>query len=156
MDKTKIILRGAEVVFANLTDDGFGRSITVNATESKIKDPITTWVKDNNIGKGKNAGVPNFKEYNEKQQYSFKLNDSTRFAGVDGLTKEDLGYGAVISLVANAFEYDNKFGKGVSGSLSAVFVEKRANTAADNDMQELMSLGQEITDEIELAEIPFK
>ena len=36
-DSIKITLRGAEVVFANLVDDGFGKSITVNATEKEKK-----------------------------------------------------------------------------------------------------------------------
>lgn len=36
-DTIKITLRGAEVVFANLVDDGFGKSITVNATDPATK-----------------------------------------------------------------------------------------------------------------------
>lgn len=138
MDTTKITLRNIEVVFANLVDDGFGRSITINATEREVKDAITKWVKDNNIGKADKAGKPNFKEYEGKEQYSFKMNDNTRFAGLNGLSEKDLGFGSKISLIANAFIYDNKFGKGTGGSLSAVVVEKRASTSADGDLEELM------------------
>lgn len=134
----KITLRNVEVVFANLQDEGFGKSITVNATDKEVKDAITKWVEGNGIGKGDNAGKPNFKEYEGKIQYSFKINDFTQFAGLNGLTKDNLGFGARISLIANAFEYDNKFGKGVSGSLSAVVVEKRASTSADGDLAELL------------------
>lgn len=143
-DKTKLTLRNVEVVFANLEDEGFGRSITVNATDKTVKQAITEWVEFNKIGKGDKAGKPNFKEYEDKFQYSFKINDFTRFAGLNGLSEKDLGFGAMVSLIANSFEYDNKFGKGMSGSLSAVVIEKRASTSADADLEELMlGMGQQ-------------
>lgn len=160
----KLVLRGVEVVFANLQDEGFGKSITVLATDLEVKKAITKWVVDNKIGKGDKAGKPNFKEYEGKDQYAFKINDFTRFAGLNGLSEKDLGFGARISLIANAFIYDNKFGKGVSGSLSAVVVEKRASTSADGDLEELLgkaidSIDSEVenepTDEDLLSSIPF-
>lgn len=135
----RIRLNGAEVVFANLDDTGFGRSITIKAQDSETQKAITEWVKENNIGKGTQAGVPNFKDYEGKRQYSFKINDYTRFAGLNGLTVNNLGYGARISLIAQAFEYNNKFGKGTSASLSAVVVEKAADSASDGDLAELLS-----------------
>jgi hypothetical protein len=159
----KITLRDVEVVFANLTDEGFGKSITVNATDNDVKKAITKWVETNKIGKGDKAGKPNFKEYEGKYQYAFKINDYTRFAGLNGLSETDLGFGARISLVANSFAYDNKFGKGISGSLSAVLVEKRASTSADGDLADLLG-GTEAKDEIapipeneeiNLSDIPF-
>jgi hypothetical protein len=137
-DMAKLKLQHVEVVFANLKDEGFGRSITVNATDKDVEKAITDWVKKYNIGKGDKAGVPNFKDYEGKKQYSFKMNDNTKFAGLNGLTELNLGFGAKISLIANAFEYDNKFGKGISSSLSAVLVEKGANTASDGDLAELL------------------
>jgi len=161
MDKSKITLRNAEVVFANLVDDGFGKSITINATDKAVKDAITKWVKDNNIGKGDKAGKANFKEYEGKEQYSFKINDYTRFAGLNGLSEKDLGFGAKVSLIANAFIYDNKFGQGVGGSLSAVVTEKRASTSADGDLEELMGNNTTVPnadiedDPITLGDIPF-
>lgn len=136
--KEKITLKQAEVVFANLIDEGFGKSLTINATDEEVKKKITKWVKDNNIGKGDKAGKPNFKEYEGKLQYAFKINDYTQFAGLNGLTKDSLGFGAVVSLTAQAFDYDNKFGKGTSAALSAVLVESRAKTGADADLAELM------------------
>lgn len=139
----KIKLGGMKVIFANLVDEGFGKSITVDVTEEKYQKAITDWVKANNIGKGANAGKPNFKEYtkdgNTTVQYSFKINDNTRFAGLNGLSEQNLGYGATIALVAQAFDYDNKFGKGTSASLSAVVVEKGATTGADADLSDLLS-----------------
>ena len=159
----KITLENVEVVFANLVDEGFGKSITVNCTDEKVKKAITKWVEDNKIGKGDKAGKPNFKEYEGKLQYAFKINDYTQFAGVKGLTKDNLGFGAVISLIAKAFSYDNKFGKGTSGALSAVVVMERAKTGADADLAELM--GDLPTDDapeytaedapIDLNSIPF-
>lgn len=142
----KLTLKNVDVVFANLEDEGFGKSLTINCTDKEIKDQITKWVKDNSIGKGDRAGKPNFKEYEEKLQYSFKINDYTVFAGKDGLDKSALGFGSTVSIVAKAFSYDNKFGKGTSGALSAVLVESRAKTGADADLAEL--LGDTPKDEI--------
>lgn len=137
-DNTKIKLRGVEVVFANLDDTGYGKSITVSATDPEVVKEITDWVVSNKIGKGDKAGVPNFKEYEGKKQFAFKINDYTRFAGLNGLTQNNLGFGARISLIASAFEWENKFGKGVSSSLTAVVVEKAANSASDGDLAELL------------------
>lgn len=134
----RIRLNNVEVVFANLDDTGYGKSITIAATDPEVVKQITEWVKENNIGKGDKAGVPNFKEYEGKKQYAFKINDYTRFAGLNGLTQNNLGYGARISLIAQAFEWSNKFGSGISSSLTAVLVEKAANSASDGDLAELL------------------
>lgn len=139
----KLKLKNLKVIFANLTDEGFGTSITIDATEEDIRDQISNWVKANKIGK-ETPGVAKFKEYSPEDsdtitiQYSFKINDFTKYMGLDGLTKEDLGYGSVIDLVANPFPYDNKFGKGISSSLSAVLVKEKGKTGADADMESLL------------------
>jgi len=138
-DKTKLTLKNVAVVFANLDDEGFGRSLTLDASDPKVRGAITQWVKDNNIGKKEKAGVPNFKEYEGKTQYAFKINDFTRFGGLNGLSERDLGFGAQVSIVAKAFDYDNKFGKGTSGALSAILVESRAKTGADEDLASLLN-----------------
>lgn len=137
MDKTKLKLEHVSIVFANLEDEGFGRSLTIDVTDKEVQEKISAWVKENKVGK-KEPGVANFKEYEGKHQYAFKISDFTRFAGLNGLAKEDLGFSAKVSLVAQAFAYDNKFGKGVSANLSAVLVEERAKTGADADMAELL------------------
>lgn len=166
----KLTLENVEVVFANLVDEGFGKSLTINCTDEKVKDKITKWVKENKIGKGDKAGTPNFKEYEGKLQYAFKINDYTQFGGLHGLTKDNLGFGATVSLSAKAFDYDNKFGKGTSGALTAVVVIGRAKTGADGDLAELLGSeankpeekskdvvldADEVTEEIPLSEIPF-
>lgn len=134
----RIRLNNVEVVFANLDDTGYGKSITIAATDPEVVKEITDWVVENKIGKGDKAGVPNFKEYEGRKQYAFKINDYTRFAGLNGLTQNNLGYGARISLIAQAFNWENKFGKGTSSSLTAVVVEKAANSASDGDLAELL------------------
>lgn len=149
----KIYLKGVKVIFANLEDEGFGRSITIDATDKDIKAGIEAWVKENKIGKT-NPGVANFKTYEDTVQYSLRLNDSTKFVAHSGLSNKDLGYGATVSLAANAFEYDNKFGKGVSASLSAVVIEKGKSSGADADIAELLGDVDEDAP-IDLSEIPF-
>jgi len=140
----KLKLQNLKVIFANLTDEGFGTSITVDVTDEEVKTKIANWVKANKIGK-ETPGVAKFKEYTPEEseettiQYAFKINDFTKFQGLDGLTKESLSYGAVIDLVANPFPYDNKFGKGVSSSLSAVLIKEKGKTGSDSDMEDLLS-----------------
>ena len=146
----KIRLDDVEVVFANLDDTGYGKSITIAATDAEVVRSITEWVAENNIGKGDKAGVPNFKDYEGKKQYAFKINDYTLFAGENGLSKNNLGFGARVTLIAKAFEWSNKFGSGISSSLTAVLVKKGANSASDGDMAEL--LGESPTATVEVAE----
>lgn len=153
-DPRKIYLKNVKVVFSNLVDEGFGRSITIDATEPEITTAIDEWVSANNIGKAPNAGKANFKTYEDTIQYAFKINDSTKFVYANGLSESDLGYRAEVSLAANAFDYDNKFGKGTSSSLSAVVVHKGKATGADADIAALMD-GLEGTEEVDLSEQPF-
>lgn len=128
-----IVLKGVNVIFSELTDKGYGRSITIDASKPEIQKQITDWVKANNI----NGGTPKFKDYTDKEgkitkQYSFKLSEYTQIAGKD-LDEKSLGYGAVINLQARAFEYDNKFGKGISASLDGIFIiEPCKNTVMAN------------------------
>lgn len=128
-----IVLKGVNVIFSELTDKGYGRSITIDATKPEIQKQITDWVKANNI----NGGTPKFKDYTDKEgkttkQYSFKLSEYTQIAGKE-LDEKSLGYGAVINLQARAFEYENKFGKGISASLDGIFIiEPCKNTVMAN------------------------
>ena len=135
MDNKIIVLTHVNVIFSELVDKGFGRSITIDATDKEVQKSITEWVKVNNI----NGGTPKFKEYtNEKDgkttiQYNFKLSDYTQINGKDGLGEKELGYGAVVNLQARAYEYENKFGKGISSSLDGIFVvEPTKNTVMAN------------------------
>lgn len=134
----KIYLKDAKVIFANLVDEGFGRSITIDATEPEVATAIDEWVSSNNIGKGPNAGKANFKTYEGTVQYSFRMNDNTKIVYNNGLSENELGYGSVVSLASNAFEYDNKFGKGTSASLSAVIVQRGRASGADEDINYLL------------------
>lgn len=132
--ENSITLKHVKVIFSELHDAGYGRSITIDATDPKIQEQIKAWVKANKI----NGGVAKFKEYTDKDgkttiQYTFKLSEYTKFDGKDGLADDALGYNATINLIARAFEYDNKFGKGISASLAAVYIVEGApnNTMAE-------------------------
>lgn len=131
-DNNKTIqLFDVKVIFADLEDRGFGRNIVIDATDKATQDAISIWVKDNNI----NGGVAKFKDYTTKdgvetKQYTFKLSNYTQFGGKDNLDEKSLGYGAIINLLASAYDYDNKFGKGTSASLRAVYVKEGASKSA--------------------------
>lgn len=135
MDNKIIVLTHVPIIFSELKDKGFGRNITIDATDAKIQDAITKWVKTNNI----NGGEPKFKEYtNEKDgkttiQYSFKLSEYTKIEGKGDLSEKDLGYGALVNIQARAYEYENKFGKGISASLDGIFIlEPATNNVMSN------------------------
>lgn len=161
---TKLKLQNVKVIFFNKEDQGFGTSITIDATNEAVKKQIADWVKDNNIGKDE-PGVPKFKEYtNEKTgetttQFAFKINDYTKYAGINGLTENDLGYGAMVDLIAQAFEYNNKFTGGktrVGQSVSAVVVRSGSTSGADADLAELLGeIGEEPEEEVKAEAIPF-
>ena len=131
-DTTKTIqLFDVKVIFADLEDRGFGRNIVIDATDQATQDAISIWVKDNNI----NGGEAKFKDYTTKdgvatKQYTFKLSQYTEFGGKDNLDEKSIGYGAIINLLASAYDYNNKFGKGTSASLRAVYVKEGAMKSA--------------------------
>lgn len=163
-DKKKLKLKDIRVVFYNPEDEGFGTSITIDATDSKVKEQISNWYKENNIGKD-NPGVPKFKEYtNEKtgettNQFAFKITEHTKYAGINGLSDKDLGYGAIVDLIANSYSYNNKFTGGkerVGQSVSAIVIKSGATSGGDADLQELLGEVTEEPDEkTEASSIPF-
>ena len=126
-----IQLFDVKVIFADLEDRGFGRNIVIDATDPKIQTQIKVWTKENNI----NGGEAKFKDYTTKdgvetKQYTFKLSNYTQFGGDNNLDEKSIGYGAIINLLASAYDYDNKFGKGTSASLRAVYVKEGATKSA--------------------------
>ena len=126
-----IQLFDVKVIFADLEDRGFGRNIVIDATDPKIQTQIKAWTKENNI----NGGEAKFKDYTTKdgvetKQYTFKLSNYTQFGGDNNLDEKSIGYGTIINLLASAYDYDNKFGKGTSASLRAVYVKEGATKSA--------------------------
>lgn len=138
MDKEKdlkiIKLKNLKVAFANLEDDNpYGKSIMVVIDDPVVKLKIETWVKQNKIGKDEQAGVAQFNEYEGQERFKFKFTDHTKVVDMTGNDATDcLNRGAVISLIAKAYEYHHKrFGSGVSQSLQTVVVMKPAVNEED-------------------------
>jgi hypothetical protein len=140
--QNKIKVVNAEVIFANLTDEGFGTSLTIKLTP-ELEKQITEFWKTNNIGNEKTViGEPNIKEYEGTRQLSLKINEHTKFAGLNGLTTDNLGFGARVNFFLNAFEYSNKFTKGktyTGASISAVVILEGKRTGADADLSDLLN-----------------
>ena len=161
---SKLKLQNVKVIFYNPEDEGFGTSVTIDATKPEIKKQIEDWYKENNIGKDE-PGVAKFKDYTNENtgetttQFSFKINEYTKYAGLNGLSEKDLGYGAIIDLIANPFTYNNKFTGGkerVGQSVSAIVVRSGATSGADADLAELLGdLGEEPEEEVKAESVPF-
>lgn len=163
MADTKLKLKNVKVVFFNPTDEGFGTTITIDCTDKEVKKQIEEWVQENKIGKD-NPGVANIKEYTPEGgkttlQFAFKINEYTKYAGINGLGKDDIGYGATIDLIAQAYTYNNKFTGGknrVGQSASAIVVRSGASTGGDADLAELLGdIGEEPEAEVQVSEVPF-
>lgn len=137
--KNKLTIRGAEVVFASLTDEGFGTSVTIKVTP-EIEEQLNAFYKENQIGNEKTViGKPGLKEYEGTKQHSIKINANTRIAYINSATA--IGYGSDIDVIINAFEYNNKFTKGktyIGASASAIVVKSNRRTGADSDLSELL------------------
>lgn len=118
MESKELIIKHANVIFSELTDKGFGRSIVIDATDDEMQKQINDWSAENGV-------KPKFKDYTNKEgkttkQYTIKLSEFTQIEGQEG--EKSLGYGAVVNVIIRAFEYSNKFGKGKSCSASGIFV----------------------------------
>ena len=150
MQKNRIKLENAEIIFANLEDKGFGTSLTIKVTD-EIEKQLTDFWKENKIGNDKTViGVPNFKEYEGTKQISLKINDSTKSAGVNG---------ARFNLFLNFFEYNNKFTKGKTyygASVSAYVVLSGKKTGSDADLSDLLSeIKPDFLADDEKSDLPF-
>lgn len=146
MESTKIKLKNVKVLFVNLTDTKYGKTVTIDVTEPTVRQEISDWVKTNKIGKGE----AKFKEYKHEDgtvtmEYSFKLSDYTRVitAEDEEITLDQVNSttgllrGAVIDLVARSFEYDNNFGKGVSQSVVGIKIVEKGKSRVSEDLADL-------------------
>lgn len=119
----ELIIKNAKIVFAELEDNGFGKNIVIDVTDKALQDQITDFYKVAKVADGK----PKFKDYTNKdgettKQFTLKLSEFTDIEGKDGLSSKDLRYGAKVNILVRTYEWDNKFGKGVSARAQSIFV----------------------------------
>lgn len=136
----KLTLRGCKVIFANLTDEGFGTSLTIEVTPDNEPQIKEFWAAEKIGNEKTEIGVPLIKDFEGTKQLSLKINNVTKIAKIN--PSDELGWGATVDVVVNSFEYNNKFTKGktyVGASLSAVVVTKGRQTGADSDLAELLA-----------------
>ena len=117
------IIKGAKIVFADLTDKGYGKNIVIDVSDIDLQEQIAKFYEDAKIG----AGKPKFKDYTNKdgvttKQFTLKLSDFTDIDGKDGLGADDLRYGAKVNVLVRTYDWDNKFGKGTSARVQSIFV----------------------------------
>ena len=119
----ELIIKNAKIVFAELEDNGFGKNIVIDVTDKALQDQITDFYKAAKIADGK----PKFKDYTNKdgettKQFTLKLSEYTDIEGKDGLGAKDLRYGAKVNILVRTYEWDNKFGKGISARAQSIYV----------------------------------
>lgn len=165
-DPKKIKINDAKVVFYTGPNDEkaaeYGTSLTIALTPVQKKQ-IEDFCKLNNVGKNGDAkrGIANIKQYTNEEtgettdQYTIKFNEHTKFAGLNGLSQNDLGYNAVVNIIANCYDY-TKFGGGTAISASAIVVKQGAASNNDADLEELLNdLGEEAVAEDTSSPVPF-
>lgn len=141
----KLILKGAKVLFIEVNDKDFGSSITIDVTDATMRSAIETYY----AGEGL---APKFKDYTNKKtgevtkQFSIKLASFVKIQDEAGneytidevenkLSQIKLAFGAIVNLAIRSYEYDNKFGKGKSASVSALKITTGAQLKDDmNDL----------------------
>lgn len=119
----ELIIKNAKIIFAELEDKGFGRNIVIDVTDKALQKQIEEFYAAANVG----DGTPKFKDYTNKdgetvKQFTIKLSEYTDIEGKEGLGAGDLRYGAVVNILVKTYEWDNKFGKGVSARAQDIFV----------------------------------
>ena len=125
MEKPELIIKNAKIIFAELEDNGFGRNIVIDVTDKEFQDLIQDFYKEYKVAGGK----PKFKDYTNKdgqttKQFTIKLSDFCDIEGKEGLGAKDLRYGTIVNILLTTYEWDNKFGKGISARAQDLYVVK--------------------------------
>lgn len=162
--KNKIKLTNCKVLFHTKEGDEkakeFGTSITIDVTDTDVRQRIVDFYKENKVGKNgdPNKGVAKITPWtNDKtgetvHQFTVKYNKNTKFGGLNGLSQEDIVRGSRVNLIASAYPY-SKYGGGIAVSLSAVIVTS-AGSNNEADFNELMGdLGGEELEDTDV--VPF-
>lgn len=128
----EITIKHANVLFVELEDKGYGRNVTIDVTNDAIRNEIETWAEENGI----KLRIKDYttKDGNIVKQLQLKFSKFLKVQGKESTWNESsLGWGAKINLIANAYDYDNKFGKGRTVSVSNIFiVEPAKNTKMES------------------------
>lgn len=151
-NNTKLKLSDVRVIFFTPLDDekvtkkGYKPNFTIALSPEQIKE-VTEFVKSNGVGKNgdPDKGVAKIVHYVHPDtgvatdQFTIKYTDKTQWAGLNGLGYNDMGPGATVNVIINAFPY-YRFNGGIAMNASAVVLTKgTASANAEDDLAELMS-----------------
>ncbi len=142
--------------------------LAINVHDPEVKEAVTDWVKLNNLGKDE-PGVVKFAGSGDTLAYRFKLTNKTQVIDRDGTdARKDLDDGAVITMIATAYAYNNNYGSGVGQKLLAVVVHKPGENANKKAAARLLGMANqseskdevvpedlEDIENINMNEIPF-
>lgn len=130
--------------------------LAINVHEPEVKEAVTEWVRLNNLGKDE-PGVAKFSGSGDSLAYRFKLTSKTAVIDRDGNdARKDLDDGAIITMTATTYAYNNDYGNGVGQRLLAVLVHKAGENANKKAASRLLDMvhQNESKDEIVPEDIP--
>jgi len=130
--------------------------LAVNVHEPEVEEAVTEWVRLNNLGKDE-PGVAKFSGSGDSLAYRFKLTSRTEVIDQNSNdAHEDLDDGAVITMIATAYTYNNSYGSGVGQKLLAVVVHKPGENANKKAAARLLDMAhqKESEDEVVSEDIP--
>ncbi len=130
--------------------------LAINVHEPEVKEAVVKWVKLNNLGKDE-PGVAKFSGSGDSLAYRFKLTSKTEVIDRDGTdAHEKLDDGAVITMTATTYTYNNDYGSGVGQKLLAVVVHKAGENTNKKAASRLLAIAHqsESKDEVVPEDIP--
>lgn len=130
--------------------------LAINVHNPEVKEAVTDWVKLNNLGKNE-PGVAKFSGSGDSLAYRFKLTSKTAVINRDGTdAHEKLDDGAVITMTATAYAYNNNYGSGVGQKLLAVLVHEAGENINKKAASRLLNMTHqdEGKDEVVPEDIP--
>lgn len=130
--------------------------LAINVYDPEVKEAVTEWVRLDNLGKDE-PGVAKFSGSGDSLAYRFKLTSKTEVIDRDGTdAREKLDDGAVITMVATAYAYNNNYGSGVGQKLLAVLVHEAGENASKKAAARLLGITRqsESKDEVVPEDIP--
>ena len=129
--------------------------LAINVHEPEVKAAVTEWVKLNNLGKDE-PGIVKFAGSGDSLSYRFKLTSKTEVIDQNANdARKQLDDGALVTMTATTYSYNNDYGSGVGQKLMAVVVHEAGENANKKAASRLLEMSYEDdTEDIVPEDVP--